>query len=85
MYKRQLQIEESAKEIRKRVEDLGRHLSSYETYMQKLGSHLGTTVNTYNIAYKELGKIDKDVLRITGSSKDMDPMQLDRPQNDEEE
>src|SRR3989344_1036860 len=48
-----LQIEESAKEIRKRVEELGRHLSSYETYMQKLGDHLVTSVNTYNKAYKE--------------------------------
>ena len=82
---RALQIEESAKEIRKRVEDLGRHIASYETYMKKLGTHLGTSVNTYNIAYKELGKIDKDVLRITGSSKDIDPMQLDRPTTDEEE
>lgn len=63
-----LQIEESAKEIRKRVEELGRHLASYETYMKKLGGHLGTTVNMYNSAYKELGKIDKDVLRISGEA-----------------
>lgn len=65
---RALQIEESAKEIRKRVEDLGRHLASYETYMQKLGDHLGRSVGMYNSAYKELGKIDKDVLRITGEA-----------------
>ncbi|NCO44872.1 DNA recombination protein RmuC, partial [Candidatus Wolfebacteria bacterium] len=37
-----LEIEESAKEIKKRVEELGRHLMSYETYMKKLGNHLGT-------------------------------------------
>src|SRR3989304_3100304 len=47
-----LQIEESAKEIRKRVEELGRHLASYENYMKKMGSNLGTTVNMYNQAYK---------------------------------
>jgi DNA recombination protein RmuC len=81
---RALQIEESAKEIRKRVEDLGRHLASYETYMQKLGSHLGTTVNTYNIAYKELGKIDKDVLRITDKSGDIEPLEIDKPKTEEE-
>jgi DNA recombination protein RmuC len=73
-----LQIEESAKEIRKRVEELGRHLGSYESYMQKLGSHLGTTMNMYNSAYKELGKIDKDVLRITGESAGIEPKLLDK-------
>ncbi len=76
---RALQIEESAKEIRKRVEELGRHLSSYETYMKKLGTHLGTTVNMYNAAYKELGKVDKDVLRITGTSAEMEPIALSKP------
>ena len=78
-----LQIEESAKEIRKRVEELGRHLGSYETYMKKLGTHLGTTVNMYNSAYKELGKIDKDVLRITGEAADLEPMSLDKPSQDD--
>lgn len=80
---RALQIEESAKEIRKRVEDLGRHLSSYETYMQKLGNHLGTAVNTYNIAYKELGKIDKDVLKITGASNEVEILELKKPEENE--
>jgi len=73
-----LQIEESAKEIRKRVEELGRHLGSYESYMQKLGGHLGTTVNMYNSAYKELGKIDKDVLKITGEAVGIEPKLLDK-------
>ncbi|TSC68794.1 MAG: hypothetical protein G01um101466_307 [Parcubacteria group bacterium Gr01-1014_66] len=63
---RALQIEESAKEIRRHVEELARHLRSYEDYMRKMGTHLGTTVNMYNYAYKEFGKIDKDVMRITG-------------------
>lgn len=76
---RALQIEESAKEIRKKVEDLRRHLMSYDTYMQKLGTHLGTTVNMYNAAYKEFGKVDKDVLKITGKSAEMEPMALARP------
>ncbi|MDO8495663.1 MAG: DNA recombination protein RmuC [bacterium] len=79
-----LQIEESAKEIRKRVGELGRHLSSYETYMEKLGTHLGTSVNAYNSAYKELGKIDKDVMRISGEAAGIEPVALDRPNIDEE-
>lgn len=79
-----LQIEESAKEIRKRVGELGRHLSSYELYMKKLGGHLGTTVNAYNSAYKELGKIDKDVMRISGEAAGIEPLALERPMVDEE-
>jgi DNA recombination protein RmuC len=35
-----LQIEESAKEIRKRVEDLGKHLAAYDQYMAKLAIRL---------------------------------------------
>ena len=80
-----LKIEESAKEIRKRVIELGRHLSSYENYMKKLGVHMGTSVNMYNQAYKELGKIDKDVLKITGKAVGMEPVVLNKPREDDEE
>ena len=52
--------------------------------MKKLGNHLGTSINTYNIAYKELGKIDKDVLRITGKAAGIEPVALDKPREDEE-
>src|SRR3989339_28957 len=74
-----LQIEESAKEIRKNVESLGKHLSSYEEFMKKLGNNLGTTVNSYNTAYKELGKVDKDVMRISGKAAGVAPELLDNP------
>ncbi len=60
-----LKMEESVKEVIKRVGDLGRHMTAYESYFSKIGGHLGTTVNSYNIAYKELKKIDKDVVKIT--------------------
>lgn len=74
-----LQIEESAKEIRARVEDLGRHLSSYEAYMAKLGSALGTSVGHYNIAYRELKKIDKDVTRMVGTSPGIETVAIEKP------
>jgi DNA recombination protein RmuC len=77
-----LQIEESAKEIRKRVEELGRHLGGFEVHMKKLGGHLGTSVSMYNQAYKELGKIDKDVLRISDKSAGIEPMELEKPEVD---
>ena len=82
---RALQIEESAKEIRKYVEMLQKHLMSYEEYLQKLGSNLGTTVNMYNRAYKEFGKIDKDVFKITGKAGEIEPMQIEGPTITEEE
>ena len=78
-----LQIEESAKEIRKRVIELGRHLLSYDSYFKKIGVHLGTTVNMYNSASKELGKIDKDVLRITGEAAGIEPLVIEKPQEEE--
>jgi DNA recombination protein RmuC len=78
-----LQIEESAKEIRQAVEKLQRHLLSYEDYMKKLGNNLGTSVNMYNKAYKEFGKIDKDVMKITGESMEVEVLEIDRPKDEE--
>lgn len=80
---RALKIEESAKEIRKNVEKLGKHVLAYEDYMKKLGNSMGTTVNHYNTAYKELGKIEKDVTRITGDDKEIEPLLLDKPKMEE--
>ena len=77
---RALEIEESAKEIRKRVEELSKHLMNFDSYMQKLGNNLGTTVNMYNSAYKEFNKIDKDVVKITEGEKKIEPVVLDKPQ-----
>lgn len=77
-------IEESAKHIQKRVEDLGKHLEVYEEYMKKLGATLGTSVNHYNVAYKELKKVDKDVLRITGEGIGIEPTLLDKPTFEED-
>lgn len=72
-------IEEQAKDIAKNVEALGRHLKTYEDYYKKLGASLSTTVNHYNAAYKELGKVDKDVLRITDEAVGVDVQALERP------
>jgi len=62
---RNQKISEQAKEIIKQVDKLGRHMGMYSEYMSKLGNQLGTTVNTYNKARKELAKVDKDVVKIT--------------------
>jgi DNA recombination protein RmuC len=76
---RALQIEESAKEIRGRVEELSRHLLAYDEYFKKLGNSLSTTVNSYNTAYKELNKIDKDVVKIVGGDKRIEAVLLEKP------
>jgi DNA recombination protein RmuC len=72
-------IEEQAKDIAKNVEALGRHLKAYEDYYKKLGSSLSTTVNHYNAGYKELGKVDKDVLRITEEAVGIEVAAIERP------
>jgi DNA recombination protein RmuC len=80
---RALKIEEGAKVIQKNVEMLGKHIKAYEDYMKKLGASMSTAVNHYNTAYKELGKVDKDVMRITEGEKQIEPLELDRPKIEE--
>ncbi len=75
-----MQIEETAKDIIKNVENLSRHIKSYEEYYKKLGTSLGTVVNHYNTGSKELSKIDKDVLRITGESIGIDTESVNKPE-----
>ena len=81
---RALQIEEQAVVIMKRVGDLGRHVGAYDTYMHKLGNSIAGTVNAYNTAHKELGKIDKDVLRITGEATGVEVGVLEKPKRESE-
>lgn len=80
---RSLQIEEQAKDIQIRVGKLGQHIARFEEYMGKLGKSIGVTVGHYNNAHKELGKIDKDVIKIAGSESSIDPMVLDKPRSED--
>jgi len=79
---RSLQIEEQAKDIQIRVGKLGQHIGRFEEYMSKLGKSLGQTVGHYNSAHKELGKVDKDVVKIAGNETSVDPLLIDKPQID---
>jgi DNA recombination protein RmuC len=73
-------IEEQAKDIAKNVEALGRHINSYQDYYKKLGASLSTTVNHFNAGTKELGKIEKDVLKIDAAAEiAIDVAQVDKP------
>ena len=82
---RALQIEESAKDIQKNVEALKKHLTNYDEYVKKMGTQLGTLVGTYNTGYKELKKIDKDIVRIVGGEAAIEPMILEKPSAEEDE
>ncbi len=79
---RSIQIEQQAKEIQTRVGQLGRHISVYDQLMRKLGASLGTTVSHYNNAHNELKKIDKDVVKIAHSEPSIEPLIIDKPQQD---
>ena len=78
-----MQIEEKAIEIKQNVEKLGRHIISYDDFLQKMGNSLSTTVNHYNAASAEFKKIDKDVIKITGGSSEIETLKIERPKNDE--
>ena len=52
---------------------------AHNTYMGKLGASLGTTVGHFNTTYKELGKIDKDVVKIAGTESVVEAALLDKP------
>ncbi len=79
---RSLEIEKEASAIQARVAQLGQHITGFETYMDKLGNSLGTTVSHYNSAHKALSQVDKDVVKITAQGETtIQPKQLDRPQS----
>ena len=81
---RSIEIHNDTERIRKNIEQLSKHLVAHNGYMQKLGSSLGTTVGHFNTTYKELGKIDKDVVKIAETEPSVDPMLLERPSLDED-
>ncbi len=81
---RSLQIEEQAKDIQVQVGKLGRHIAAFDSFMEKLGKSLGTTVGHYNNAHKELAKVDTDVTKIAGGNKSIEPLLIDKPQQDED-
>lgn len=79
-----LQIEEGVKDVLKRVGELNRHLGAYDKHLQSMGNALDTVVRQYNQGYKEFQKIDKDVLKISGASNNVEPLQIGKPVREEE-
>ena len=73
-------ISEQTQDIVKQVENLHKHLLSYDDFVNKIGKGLSQTVGAYNSAQKEFKKIDKDVLRIAGRGGEYEPALLDKPE-----
>jgi len=76
-------IQERTKDILKNVGMLQKHIIAYEDYMRKIGNNLSTTVNSYNTAYKELGKIDKDVVKLIDGDLKIEIDKIEAPHVDE--
>jgi DNA recombination protein RmuC len=62
---RELQLEKSTQEIRKRVALLGKHFHQYADLHDRLGKNITTVVNQFNQSSGELVKMDRDVQKIT--------------------
>jgi DNA recombination protein RmuC len=80
---RSMEIQKDTDKIRKNIEQLSKHLMAHNGYMQKLGASLGTTVGYFNTTYKELGKIDRDIVKIAEVEATVEPLQIDRPHLDD--
>jgi DNA recombination protein RmuC len=81
---RSIEIHKDTEKIRKNIEQLGKHLLAHNAYMLKLGNSLGTTVGHYNTTYKELGKIDRDIVKIADTEATIEPLLLDKPNANED-
>lgn len=80
---RNQKISEQAQDIIKEVERLGKHMFTYSEHVARMGDHLSSTVASYNKASKELAKVDKDVVKITGGDPRLKTPELEAPDLDE--
>jgi DNA recombination protein RmuC len=71
-------FEKKMGEVIRNVETLGKHLNAYADYHVKLGNALNTVSNHYNASNKELKKIDKDVLKIAGTSPELRLLEVEK-------
>lgn len=76
-----LEIQKDTELIRKNVEQLGKHLKNVDGYFKRLGNSLSATVGHFNNTQKELGRVDKDVVKIAGGAEKLEPLLLEKPQD----
>ncbi len=73
------EIQKDTEVIRKNIEQLQKHLLAYDVYYKKIGNSLSATVGHYNSASRELGKIDKDIVKIGGGESQLETILIDKP------
>lgn len=78
-----LEIQKDTELIKKNIEQLQKHLIGYDVYFKRVGTSLSSTVGHYNNASKELGRIDKDIVKIGGGDTVVDPILIDKPLADD--
>lgn len=74
-----LEIQKDTEIIRNNVEQLGKHMQGFATYIEKVGTSLGATVGHFNNAQKQLTYVDKDVVKIAGGKSTIELTPVDRP------
>ena len=74
-----LEIQKDTEVIRKNVEQLGRHLHNVDGYFKRLGNSLSATVGHFNSTQKELGRVDKDIVKIAHTAEKIEPLLIDKP------
>ncbi len=74
-----LEIQKDTELIRNNVEQLGKHLHNVDGYFKRLGNSLSATVGHFNNTQKELGRVDKDVVKISNTKLGDEPLILDKP------
>lgn len=77
-----LEIQKDTEVIRKNIEQLQKHLLAYNVYFSKVGNSLSATVGHFNNASRELGKIDKDIVKIGGGEVVLEVAEVERPKLD---
>ena len=77
------EIQKDTEVIRKNIEQLQKHLLAYDVHYKKIGNSLSATVGHYNNASKELGKIDKDIVKIGGGEAALETLLIDKPSTEE--
>jgi len=76
-----LEIEKKTQDIIKQLSSLHKHSRKSVEMIEKMGNSLGTVVNHYNTAYKNLIMVDKDIIKITDSGeKPLLPSEVEKPQ-----
>lgn len=79
---RAFRIEKNAERIQEGVEQLRKHLRSYEEAHQGIGRHLRTVVNKYDQSSRKLRGIGRDVRQIIDADFELDGVEVESPEND---